>query len=75
MTFWNEGGAGNKQWAFDNGATPEYKKDFLFHLAVGPQYDFARAFGAYVNAGLTTGVLRYIYTELELSLGVQARVP
>jgi hypothetical protein len=70
-----EGGAGNKQWAFDNGTTPEYKKDFLFHLAVGPQYDFARAFGAYVNAGMTTGVLRYIHTELELSLGVQVRVP
>lgn len=70
-----EGGAGNKQWAFDNGTTPDYKSDFLFHLAVGPQYDFARAFGAYVNAGLTTGVLRYIHTELELSLGVQVRVP
>jgi hypothetical protein len=70
-----EGGAGNKQWAFDNGATPDYKSDLLFHLAVGPQYDFARAFGAYVNAGMTTGVLRYIHTELELSLGVQVRVP
>jgi hypothetical protein len=70
-----EGGAGNPQWAFDNGATPEYKKDVLFHLAVGPQYDFARAFGAYFNAGMTTGVLRYIHTELELSLGVQVRVP
>jgi hypothetical protein len=70
-----EGGAGNKQWAFDNGTTPDYKSDFLFHLAVGPQYDFARAFGAYVNAGMTTGVLRYIHTELELSLGVQVRVP
>jgi hypothetical protein len=70
-----EGGAGNKQWAFDNGATPEYKKDFLFHLGVGPQYDFARAFGLYLNAGLTTGVLRYIHTELEVSLGAQVRVP
>jgi hypothetical protein len=70
-----EGGAGNKQWAFDNGATPEYKKDFLFHLGVGPQYDFARAFGIYLNAGMTTGVLRYIHTELEVSLGAQVRVP
>jgi len=70
-----EGAAGNKQWAFDSGATPEYKKDFLFHLGVGPQYDFARAFGIYLNAGMTTGVLRYIHTELELSLGAQVRVP
>ncbi len=72
-----EGGAGNKAWVFKDagGATPEYKKDFLFHLGVGPQYDFARAFGLYVNAGLTTGVLRYIHTELELSLGAQVRVP
>ena len=70
-----EGGAGNKQWAFDNGQIPEYKKDFLFHLGVGPQYDFARAFGLYLNAGLTTGVLRYIHTELEVSLGAQVRVP
>ncbi len=71
-----EGGAGNKLWAFrDTGTTPDYKTDFLFHLGVGPQYDFARAFGIYVNAGLTTGVLRYIHTELELSLGAQVRVP
>ncbi len=71
-----EGGAGNKAWVFrDTGTAPEYKKDFLFHLGVGPQYDFARAFGLYVNAGLTTGVLRYIHTELELSLGAQVRVP
>lgn len=70
-----EGGAGNKRWAFDNGATPDYKTDFLFHLAVGPQYDFARAFGVYMNAGMTTGVLRYIHTELEVSLGAQVRVP
>lgn len=70
-----EGGAGNTQWRFDNGQIPEYKKDFLFHLGVGPQYDFARAFGIYLNAGLTTGVLRYIHTELEVSLGAQVRVP
>jgi hypothetical protein len=70
-----EGGAGNVQWKFDSGQTPDYKTDFLFHLGVGPQYDFARAFGVYVNAGMTTGVLRYIHTELELSVGAQVRVP
>jgi hypothetical protein len=71
-----EGGAGNAAWTFrDTGVAPEYKKDFLFHLAVGPQYDFARAFGVYLNAGLTTGVLRYIHTQLEITGGVQVRVP
>jgi hypothetical protein len=77
--FETEGGAGNTAWAFKNsnppGQLPEYKQDFLFHLAAGPQYDFARAFGVYAHAGLTTGVIRYIHTELELSLGVQLRVP
>lgn len=69
-----ENGAGNPDWSF-GGATPQYKNDFLFHLGVGPQYDFARAFGLYLNAGLTTGVLRYIHTELEVSVGAQLRVP
>lgn len=72
-----EGGAGNPAWVFaqSNHEKPDYKPDFLFHLAVGPHYDFARAFGIYAAAGLTTGVLRYIHTELELSGGVQVRVP
>jgi hypothetical protein len=70
-----EGGAGNKEWTFEDGSTPEYKTDFLFHLGVGPQYDFAKAFGIYVNAGITTGVLRYIHTGLEISGGAQLRVP
>lgn len=70
-----EGGADNPAWRFQNGSLPDYKTDFLFHLGVGPQYDFARAFGVYANAGLTTGVLRFIHTELEIALGVQVRFP
>jgi hypothetical protein len=70
-----EGGGGNPAWTFSDGSKPDYKSDFLFHLGVGPQYDFARAVGVYVNAGITTGVLRYIHTQLELSGGVQVRVP
>jgi hypothetical protein len=70
-----EGGAGSKLWQFQDGTKPDYKTDFLFHLGVGPQYDFARAFGAYLNFGITTGVVRYIHTELEANLGVQLRVP
>jgi hypothetical protein len=70
-----EGGAGNAAWKFMDGTEPDYKTDFLFHLAVGPQYDFAKAFGIYLNAGITTGVLRYIHTGLELSGGAQLRLP
>jgi hypothetical protein len=70
-----EGGAGNDEWEFMDGTTPQYKKDFLFHLAVGGQYDFARAFGIYLSAGLTTGVLRYIHTGLEVGAGAQVRFP
>jgi hypothetical protein len=70
-----EDGAGNAQWVDGQGQKFEYKTDFLFHLSVGPHYDFAKAFGIYLNAGLTTGVLRYIHTQLELGLGAQVRVP
>ena len=52
-----------------------YKKDLLFHLAAGPQLDLAKSFGLFVDAGLTTGVLRSIHSELELQLGAQARFP
>lgn len=70
-----EGGAGSPAWGFMDGSKPEYKTDFLFHLGVGPHYDFARAFGIYLNGGMTTGVLRFIHTELEVTGGVQVRVP
>jgi hypothetical protein len=52
-----------------------YKKDLLIHLAAGPQFDFSRYAGVFIDAGLTTGILRAIHTELELQLGVQARFP
>ena len=54
---------------------PSYKGDMLIHLAAGPQLDFAKYVGVFVDAGLTTGVLRAIHTELELQGGVQARFP
>ncbi len=54
---------------------PSYKGDMLIHLAAGPQLDFAKYVGVFVDAGLTTGVLRSIHTELELQGGVQARFP
>jgi hypothetical protein len=54
---------------------PAYKNDLLIHLAAGPQLDFAKYVGVFIDAGLTTGVLRAIHTELELQGGVQARFP
>lgn len=70
-------------WEFENGGRlpfapnydPKYKNDLLIHLAAGPQLDFARYAGVFLDAGLTTGILRSIHTELELQLGVQARFP
>jgi hypothetical protein len=52
-----------------------YKKDLLFHLAAGPQIDVAKFVGFFLDAGLTTGILRSIHSELELQGGVQARFP
>ncbi|MEP7052362.1 MAG: hypothetical protein ABJB12_18490 [Pseudomonadota bacterium] len=54
---------------------PSYKDDLLIHLAAGPQFDFAKYVGVFIDAGLTTGVLRSLHTELELQGGVQARLP
>ena len=69
-----EEGAGDPRWN-PPGAGFEYKKDLVFHLAAGPQLDVARALGIYLDAGLTTGVLRAIHSSLELQLGLQLRVP
>ena len=57
------------------GYAPQYKDDLLIHLAAGPQIDVASDVGFYLDAGLTTGILRAIHTQLELQGGVQARFP
>lgn len=57
------------------GYNPQYKNDLLLHLAAGPQFDLARYVGIFLDAGLTTGILRGIHTTLELQGGVQARLP
>lgn len=54
---------------------PQYKQDFVFHLAGGPQLDFSRNVGAYVSFGVTTGVVRAIHSSLDAQLGVQGRYP
>lgn len=54
---------------------PEYKTDLVLHLAAGPQLDLSKNFGVFLDAGMTTGILRSIHTNLELQLGVQGRLP
>ncbi len=71
-----EGGGDNPLWQTPGpNYDPQYKKDLVFHLAAGPQLDFAKYVGAYLDAGLTTGVLRGISTTMELQLGLQFRAP
>jgi len=67
-----ESGRATPAWQANS---PAYKQDFVFHLAAGPQLDFARHFGAYVTGGVTTGVIRAIHTSLDLQIGVQGRYP
>jgi hypothetical protein len=68
-----EGGGNNPAWNL--GLNPEYKNDLVFHLGIGPHFDFAKAFGAYAAAGLDVGVLRSISALLFLNIGVQVRMP
>jgi hypothetical protein len=67
-----EGGGSDPAYQF-NGV--QYKKDLVFHLGAGPQIDVAKFVGFYAHAGLTTGILRSIHSELELEGGVQTRFP
>jgi hypothetical protein len=70
-----EGEGGMNTPGFSHGHTLEYKKDMVFHLGIGPQFDFAKNFGAYINSGLDVGVLRSISATLLLNIGVQGRLP
>jgi len=54
---------------------PEYDRDFVFHIALGPQYDFTPNVGAYLSGGVSASVLRYLGSSLDLNLGVQGRYP
>jgi hypothetical protein len=67
-----EGGRGTLLWQLND---PEYDKDFFFHLAAGPQFDFSRNVGAYLTAGVSAGVLRALGSSLDLNLGIQGRYP
>lgn len=67
-----EGGRGTPAWQTNH---PDYKKDFMFHVAAGPQIDLARNFGLYVTAGVSADVLRALGSSLDLNVGLQGRVP
>lgn len=69
-----ESGAGNPNYNPPNFPF-DYKKDLVFHIGIGPQYDFAKAFGVFVNTGFDVGVLRSISAVLLLNIGVQLRMP
>jgi hypothetical protein len=67
-----EGGRGTPAWQLNS---PQYKKDFLFKIAAGPQFDFARNVGVYVTGGVSAAFLRALGASLDLSFGVQGRLP
>lgn len=67
-----EGGRGTPAWQTNR---PDYKKDFMFHVAAGPELDFSRNLGAYLTAGVSADVLRALGSSLDLSFGLQGRLP
>ncbi|HEV8551473.1 MAG TPA: hypothetical protein VGQ57_20640 [Polyangiaceae bacterium] len=67
-----EGGRGSAAWTTND---PKYSKDFVFHVAAGPQLDFHKNFGAYVTGGISMAVVRSLAASLELNIGVQGRLP
>jgi hypothetical protein len=77
IAYETEGWAGNPEWtaAAHEGLKAEWKKDVVFHVGVGPQYDFAKAFGLFANVGIDVGVLRSISSTLMGEVGFQLRVP
>jgi opacity protein-like surface antigen len=67
-----ESGRGSAAWQTNN---PKYPKDFVFHLAAGPQFDFHKFLGLYVTGGLSMGVVRALASSLDLNIGIQGRLP
>jgi hypothetical protein len=77
-----EGGSGNPDYCSGNDVSvqcldysTEYKKDLIFHIGIGPQYDFAKYVGLYLNGGIDVGIFRSISATLFGNLGLQVRIP
>ena len=66
-----EGGRGSAAWQTN---TPKYPKDFVLHLAAGPQIDVHKNFGLYVTGGLSMGVVRALASSFDLNIGLQGRL-
>jgi hypothetical protein len=67
-----EGGRGTPAWQLNN---PQYKKDFMFKIAAGPQFDFVRNVGVYVTGGISAAFVRALGASLDLGFGIQGRLP
>ncbi len=65
---------GSEATAQDPTYHPEWKKELLFQLSAGPQYDFAKYVGVYAHAGMTLGILRALAGSFELGAGLQLRL-
>ena len=57
----------------DSNTGVDLDTDIAFHLAAGPTLDFNRYVGAYLTAGVTTTVIRFLATSLDVELGLQGR--
>lgn len=69
-------GKGDSKDAFRQAIESKYyRTDLQFHLAAGPHFDLAKNFGLYLDAGITLGILRYLHSTLELTAGLQGRLP
>lgn len=70
-----EGGGRDPAWRSRGGVQADYRSDLLFHISLGPQYDFNRHLGVYGGVGMTAGTLRALSATVEGSLGLQVRYP
>ncbi len=66
----NSGWGGNEE-----DVNIEYKENMYFHLAFGPQFDFAKGIGLYGSVGLSVAPIRAIDMTMEAGIGLQVRAP
>jgi hypothetical protein len=52
-----------------------YDTDYVVHLHFGLQFDFSKYFGMYASVGPNVSFARALSTELDASVGIQARFP
>jgi len=70
-----ESGGDNPEWTYNGAFNPEYKKDLVFHLGIGPHYDFSKNIGMFLGGNIDVGILRAIHAWMLFNLGVQGRYP